>query len=317
MNLIFLLSQQNLALSKAEVEAIFPGKSKLIDNLLFLDTRKTYFNRLAYTKSVYQHLFSCKKSELKSAISKIKWSTLYKDNFCVRSYGENRFEERELAGFIWPYLKKPEVDLKNPKTSFHFYFIKDQVHCGYLIDAMTEKFEERKAHLRPMLHPTSLHPRLARCLVNLTGAIAPAVIIDPFCGTGGILIEAGLMNFKVIGYDIDEEMIKMSDKNLKHFKLKYELRRQDATKLKIKYPYFVTDLPYARSTRSQDLEVLYSSFLLTLKKILKKRAVVCFPDFIDHKKFIRKAKLKLKAEYSYYLHKSLSKTICILEPSAF
>lgn len=314
MNLIFLLSRQELKLSSAEVTAIFPGRPKLIDNLLFLDTRKTYFKRLAYTKAVYQHLFSCKKSMLENNIRKFDWNKYYEHSFCIRSFGENHLKDIEIADLVWDYLDKPVVDLVRPKTSFHFYFIKDMVHCGLLMEELSEKFEERKAHLRPKLHPTSLHPRLARCLVNLSGAVAPAKIVDPFCGSGGILIEAGLMGFKVIGYDIDELMIGRAQANLKHFKIEHSLRRKDAAKISIKYQYIVADLPYAISSRTQDLQALYPAFLKNLKKILKTRAVICFPSFIRHKKFIKDAKLNLVAEYSYYLHKSLSKTVCVIEP---
>lgn len=315
MKLIFALSKHNIELSKAEVLSIFPGKHELVDNLLFIDSRKTYFDRLAYTKAVYQHLFTCTRKALDNTIKKFDWNKYNKKTFCVRSYGRDHIKDVEIADIIWDYLDKPVVNLVNPETSFHFYFTKDKVHCGLLITEMPEEYEKRKAHLRPMLHPTSLHPRLARCLVNLTGAISEqSTIVDPFCGTGGILIEAGLMDFKTIGYDIDELMLKRADKNLKHFKVEYELRRQDATKIKIKYKYIVTDLPYARSTKKVDLEKLYLAFLKNLKKILKTQAVVCFPSFINHKKYIKSAKLKLKAQYSYYLHKSLSKTVCILEP---
>jgi len=314
MKLIFVLSKHNLELSKAEVLSIFPGKHKLIDNLLFLDTRKTYAGRLAYTKAIYQYLFTCNKKTLERVIRKFDWNKYYEHSFAIRSFGKDHIKDTEIADLVWDYLDKPLVNLVSPKTQFHFFFTKDKIYCGVLLNPMDESFEDRKAHLRPMLHPTSLHPRLARCLVNLTGAIQPATILDPFCGTGGILIEAGLMDFKVIGYDIDDLMIKRADKNLKHFKVKYDLRKKDATKIKIRYNYIVTDLPYARSTRKVDLEKLYSDFLKNLKKILKKRAVICFPSFINHKKFIKSAKLKLVVEYSYYLHKSLSKTICVIEP---
>jgi len=221
MKLIFALSKHNLNLSKAEVLSIFPGKSKLVNNLLFLDSRKTYFRRLAYTKKVYQHLFTCTRATLTMALKKFDWNKHYSHSFCIRSFGKDHVKDREIADTVWDYLKKPVVNLVKPKTEFHFYFDKNQVYCGLLIDKMQEPFEKRKAHLRPILHPSSLHPRLARCLVNLTGAISTqSTIVDPFCGTGGILIEAGLMDFRVIGYDIDDLMLKFADKNLKHFKVR-------------------------------------------------------------------------------------------------
>jgi len=42
----------------------------------------------------------------------------------------------------------------------------------------------------------------------------PIVVLDPFCGTGVILQEATLMNYGVIGSDIDERMVEYSQKNL-------------------------------------------------------------------------------------------------------
>ena len=75
---------------------------------------------------------------------------------------------------------------------------------------------ERKAHLRPELQPTSLHPRLARALINLTG-IRKGILLEPFCGAGGILLEAGLMGIKTVGYDIDKIVLKKCKINLNFY----------------------------------------------------------------------------------------------------
>ena len=68
-------------------------------------------------------------------------------------------------------------------------------------------FEERKVQHRPFFSPISLHPKLARVLVNISAIKRDETLLDPFCGTGGILIEAGLIGAKVIGSDIEEKMI--------------------------------------------------------------------------------------------------------------
>ncbi len=60
-----------------------------------------------------------------------------------------------------------------------------------------------------------LPPKLAQILINLCGPIGkPATLLDPFCGTGVLLQEALLMGFHVCGTDIDERMVKYSEKNL-------------------------------------------------------------------------------------------------------
>lgn len=67
-----------------------------------------------------------------------------------------------------------------------------------------------------------LPPKLAQIMINLAGPliadpdsdlIQPR-ILDPFCGTGVILQEAGLMHYAVYGTDLSEKMIRFSRDNL-------------------------------------------------------------------------------------------------------
>ncbi len=64
-----------------------------------------------------------------------------------------------------------------------------------------------------------LPPKLAQIIINLaTGGVSPKrdtlKILDPFCGTGVILQEAGLMGCGVYGSDIDKRMVDYSQQNL-------------------------------------------------------------------------------------------------------
>ncbi len=60
-----------------------------------------------------------------------------------------------------------------------------------------------------------LPPKLARMMINLTGADPhTATILDPFCGSGTVLMEAALMGFtRIIGSDIAPKAIADSQKN--------------------------------------------------------------------------------------------------------
>jgi tRNA G10 N-methylase Trm11 len=60
--------------------------------------------------------------------------------------------------------------------------------------------------------------------------------------------------------------------------------------------YIVTDLPYGKNTKDIDFD-LYKRFMKNLKA---KKAVIVFPS--DY---------KIKADYKYYVHRSLSKKIVI------
>ena len=70
---------------------------------------------------------------------------------------------------------------------------------------------------RPCTRPRlSMPPSLANSLINLTQAIKPnARLLDPFCGTGTILLEAANMGFTVVGLDVDYQMVACSLANLK------------------------------------------------------------------------------------------------------
>ncbi|MBD3248918.1 methyltransferase domain-containing protein [Candidatus Woesearchaeota archaeon] len=317
MKTIFILSKQDIELSKQEVLALTKKKKHVLyDNLLITDTRFRNYKRLAYTKEIHRLLFITTKNQLEKDINNFKWKKIYKKNFCIRAHNFKNTEntERSLASLIWNNLSLPKAKLRNPSTEIIFNKINNRIIVSLKIEELKEKFESRKPHLRPELHPSSLHPRLARAMVNLTG-IKKGTLLDPFCGSGGILIEAGMINLKPTGYDIDKIMLKRAEINLKHFKIKdCTLKLKDATKIKTKFNYIATDLPYSKNTRAKDLNILYKEFLKTLKQILKKKAVIGFPDFIDYKKLIKQAKLKAEEEFTYYLHKSLTKKIVIIRP---
>jgi len=207
---IFLLSKQNLELSKQEVLSLTNKQDfMLIGNLLIINTNFKDYKRLAYTKEIYTLLFISNPKTLLIDINNFNWQKIYKTNFCLRSHNAKGFKENTLAGYIWNNLKNPKVNLKKPKTEIHLFFIKNKVIGALLKYKNKQKFEKRKPHLRPELHPSSLNPRLARALINLTG-IEKDKLLDPFCGSGGILIEAGLIKLKPIGYDTDKIMLKTS-----------------------------------------------------------------------------------------------------------
>jgi tRNA (guanine10-N2)-dimethyltransferase len=313
MKKIFYLSKQNLELSKAEVLALTGKKHEVFDNLLIIDTDFKDYERLAYTKRIYQFLFIAYKHDLEKKMEAFDWQSVYKNNFCIRVF-DTDLNPAILAKYVWHKVKSPKVDLENPETEIHIIKKGSKFFCCLLEKTLKQPFEKRRAHLRPAMHPTSLHPRLARAIVNLTEIKKGETLLEPFCGSGGILIEAGLIGCKAIGYDIDNQMLKMAEKNLKFYKIKnYKLEKRDSLKLKEKFDYIVTDLPYGLNSPSTGLKELYENFLKTLDKILDKKAVIIFPHFINFKKLLNHTKLKIENEFSFYIHKNLTRKIIVFK----
>src|SRR3989338_8061162 len=59
-----------------------------------------------------------------------------------------------------------------------------------------------------------LPPKLARMMVNLARAPSGGIVLDPFCGSGTVLMEAGLLGYRVIGSDVSAEAVRRSRENL-------------------------------------------------------------------------------------------------------
>ena len=184
------------------------------------------------------------------------------------------------------------------------------------------RFLEREPQKKPAFHPTSLKPKLARALVNISRAKPKEILLDPFCGAGSILIEAGLLGIKIIGSDFDSEMITRAKKNLKFYKIKnHKLMRSDATQLEKTFKpnsidAIATDLPYGRSSRAslKNLAQLYNKFLISANKVLKKRkfAAIMYPHYINLPKLTNKNLWKTISKAELYVHGGLTRKILVL-----
>jgi tRNA G10 N-methylase Trm11 len=79
-----------------------------------------------------------------------------------------------------------------------------------------------------------LPPKIARILINLAvGTTDPEgkTLLDPFCGSGTLLLEAGVMKMKLLGNDLDQTQLAGARRNLDYFGLSANLLNYDATKL--------------------------------------------------------------------------------------
>jgi tRNA G10 N-methylase Trm11 len=143
-------------------------------------------------------------------------------------------------------------------------------------------------------------PKLAQIMLNLSGKVGgSSIILDPFCGSGTILMEAALMGAEnLYGSDISEKAIADTEKNFQWLKdnyklsiINYKLLEVSATEISRIIPANSVDAivtePYLGPQRGNpdpvktkiELEKLYSAALNEFKKILKPagRLVIIFP----------------------------------------
>lgn len=85
---------------------------------------------------------------------------------------------------------------------------------GWTVAESDRRFGDRAPTDRPFFQPGSMDPLLARALVNIAGARPGATVIDPMCGTGGLLLEAALVGARAIGTDAQRKMADGARTNL-------------------------------------------------------------------------------------------------------
>ncbi|MBN1645585.1 hypothetical protein JW868_00935 [Candidatus Woesearchaeota archaeon] len=299
------LSKSNIDLSCAEVQAFTKKESVLLDDLLLIEDQLDW-KRFAYTKDVLRIIEQTTEEELESALNNIEWNNYYGKSYCVSKLGKLSIGVDKAGSIIWNRLDNPTVDLENPDMEVvlvkkgNIVFITIEEHEN------KESYENRRQHLRDEAYPISLHPRLARAMVNICGDVNE--VMDPFCGTGGILIEAGLIGLSVKGCDINEKMVETTRRTMKKYGIAGNVEVENALKVEHKSAAVATDLPYGKNSPVKDIEKLYSDFFGHAKS-LTDRIVVGTPKSIDCKKMLVENGWKVTGEFEVYIHKSMSKKI--------
>jgi len=99
-----------------------------------------------------------------------------------------------------------------------------------------------------------LPPKLARMMLNLAGDVAGKTVIDPFCGSGTVLMEATMLHAaKLIGGDIAQMAVNDTDINMKWLGEQdvevptYELFTSPAAELATKLPEHEIDILVAET----------------------------------------------------------------------
>jgi len=211
-----------------------------------------------------------------------------------------------------------KVDLISPDFEIICALSENQCVSGILATKVDRsQLLKRRPISRAAFHPSTLTPSLARCMVNLARTPRGGVLLDPFCGIGGILIEAGLIGAKPVGIDVDPKMIDGSRKNLEEAGVSdFELLSGDARKLpNIEVDAIATDPPYGRqaTTHGVPLEKLYEGALPEMARVLKKNGHLCItsPSTVEIENIAADAGLKLLERHEQRVHKGLTRLIYV------
>ena len=267
-------------------------------------------DRIALTHSMGRYLGTYDPDDV-SAISKIQ---LPEGTFAIKA---KRFEglmkdvdSQKLIRDIGSILSKNnDVNLREPDVVVRMQMC-DKVHL-FIEERTIDRhiMETRKVGERPFFSPISLHPKYARALINLTGAKRGDTVLDPFCGTGGIVIEAAEMGMKAIASDFDEDMVVGCRENMDFYGLDlYDHEVIDIRDIPERFSdidVVVTDPPYGRSTKTggEDALDIHRLAMSTIPKVLTPggRAGIILPYEA------KTSAMKLDAVFKQHVHGSLSR----------
>jgi tRNA (guanine10-N2)-dimethyltransferase len=338
MEYFVILKGHNKDLAIAELETLwetyFNEKITLqnIQNTLYKFNTKNkikstheLFKRITYTNLFCEKIYIAKNFEdFKHNAKNLNLQQYNNQKFLVRIRKTKKdfkveLTEKDLSKIIWQQIPNPKVSISNPDVEFDFLF-KDKSKEFVITKKIfenTKDYLNRMPVKRPISMPYTLKSDMSRCAINLLG-IKKGKILDPFCGIGGILLEACDMGFEIIANDISWNDLKYFKANFEYY-FKEEVPTRiltDAQKQFLKdntIDGIVTDIPYGRCCRRLG-DDLYENFLKNASKYLKKdkKLVIIYANFVDFKDLALKYFNEV-IEVEEYINRSMTRKILVLE----
>lgn len=221
--------------------------------------------------------------------------------------------ERELGGILTH--KGFTIDLENPSHELRALLTADLCVLSWFVTVSVRDYGSRTPTERPFFHPGTLHPLEARSIVNLAHARPGRSIFDPMCGTGGFLLEAGLLGADIIGMDSQQKMVQGTQQNLCHYlSTSGSLFQGDAIRIPLctEVDAVVVDVPYGRQSKiTADSEDELLLGLLSQCIALTDRMVIVSDIPLESQ--AQKAGWSVEQRFDRPVHRSLTRYVHILQ----
>ncbi len=152
---------------------------------------------------------------------------------------------------LWPQTIARHRLLSPPNAEILVGITDTKMYVGKTLSAYDSLLQQYRDEARPYVSAEiTTSPKLCRTLLNLAGARPGDTILDPFCGTGTILMEAALLGMRAVGIDIDGDAVRGARSNLKWLgrelgeQIVFKVIRGDARKL----PQLIDETVHAIAT---------------------------------------------------------------------
>lgn len=340
--LFFLLSGENETLPAAELRAILEAEGftfevkERLDQLVRLESSQDSVNsvhrRSAYTRTCGLELFACEAEE--NAIMKSAETVDFKsvlgegESFAVRVKRVKEYSrkivtvplEGKLGKHVLHNTTGTKVNLRKPDKTFFGVLTSGKLVFGLKLAEMEIlTFSERRPRKKPFFHPSAMPSKLARCMVNLSRAKVGEMVLDPFCGTGSVMVEAGFVGCRVLGFDIQRRMAEGTRRNLEHFGVDAEgLVIADSRKLPlVRIDRVVTDPPYGKSatTMKSTTKRLVEGVFASARSLLGIGQLICIasPKTLGISRVGKELGYRHVESHFAYVHGTLTREIAVFE----
>jgi tRNA (guanine10-N2)-dimethyltransferase len=341
-SLFFLLSGEHEDLPLSELKAILETEDypyaivEKLEQVVRLEAESGCIDvlkrRAAFTRLCAQELFTCE-AKIASIIKALRATRLDQvlhenESFVVRVRHVREYSseidgmvlEQKLGELILEQALQVKVKLRNPDKTLIGILTNGKFAFGIkLAEIPATPFVDRRPRKRPFFHPSAMQAKLARCMVNLAHPKMGNLVLDPFCGTGTMLIEAALIGCRVIGLDVQRRMARGTLRNMKHFKVEPEgIIVTDARTLPInRFDCVVTDPPYGTSstTLKRTTKQIVEEILAAVHDLLEKNRRICIaaPKKLNIVQTGVGLGYKHIESHFVYVHRSLTREIVVFE----
>lgn len=227
-------------------------------------------------------------------------------------------EKTSLASKIGAFIQKLttwSVSLKSPMQIYTLFVLSGKlILCESHPTSLGKELQDVHARHYPFFHPSMMNSVLARVMCNFAGILPSDVVLDPFCGGGGILIEAEKIGARVIGVERNWRMISGAKANLSSLKKQHHaLIQADSRHIPIhNVDRIVTDPPYGKSSstlgaRSVELVETCVREMMEWEKL--QSMCICADSKMNLNRFFHEVNLEVQACIPIRVHQSLTREI--------
>ncbi len=180
------------------------------------------------------------------------------------------------------------INLKDPYYTFRVIRKENSLKLIIEVGRPREKISKINPFYRPFAPPATMDSITSRVLVNLSRVNVGDVFLDPFAGTGSLLLESYFIGAYPIGIDIHPKNAFGAKYNADYFGAEINIMIGDATSMPLSdnsIDAIATDPPYGRSasTFKRSIFSLYKEFLDESFRVLKpgRYLAMFYPTYLE------------------------------------